>query len=438
MIKNDHPSVFSRRDFVRTILAGTALSGAALAEANAGIYQSITSLNAKFLDDEAPDGAYWEGIRAHYLFEDDLIMMNNGTVGPMPKPVFNRLMRAFRTQAENPYDVYNFLPGFREGVRDKLAAFINASPDEVALTSNTTEGLNFVIHGLDLKAGDEILMSNLEHPGGLGPLGLKARRHGIVLKEVRIGPPHKDTAEIVRSFEAAISSRTKLIVVSHTVFITGLITPLRELSRMAHEKGLLVLADSAHGLGIMSLDMKNLGIDFFCSSPYKWMGTPTGIGLLYVRKDVQDKVWPTVVSTGWDKAAGARKFDPSGQRAEAMILALDEALDFQNRIGKVRIERRIKTLAGHLKQGLAKIPGLKINTPSDPYLSAGLTAFAVEGLDPARIVDYVREKYNLVVRTIGSKEAGTLGVRVSTPIYISTKEVDLLLEGVDRLARNRT
>ena len=431
------PSALNRREFVRAVLAGTALSAAALAEANAALAQSITSLNAKYLDDEAPDGAYWEAVRAQYLFEDNLIMMNNGTVGPMPKPVFNRLMSAFRTQAENPYDVYNFLPGFREAVRAKLAAFIHASPDEVALTSNTTEGINFVVNGLDLKAGDEVLISNLEHPGGLGPLGLKAKRHGIVLKEVPIGPPHGDTASIVRAFEKAVTLQTKLIVVSHTVFVTGLITPIRELSRMAHEKGLLILADSAHGLGIMSLNMPDLGVDFFCSSPYKWMGTPTGIGLLYVRKEVQDKVWPTVVSTGWDQASGARKFDPSGQRADAMILALDEALDFQNRIGKVRIERRIKALSGRLKQGLAEIPGVKINTPSDPYLSAGLTAFALEGVDPAKIVDFVREKYNLVVRTIGNKAAGTYGVRVSTPIYVSTKEVDLLLEGLGRLSQNK-
>jgi len=435
--RTDRFSGLTRRDFVRSLLAGSALAGAALAEANAEIYQSITNLNLKHVDDESPDGAYWEGVRAQYLFEDKLIMMNNGTVGPMPKPVFNTLMRTFRRQAENPYDVYNFLPNFREAARTKLAAFINASPEEVALTSNTTEGINFVVSGLDLKSGDEVLVSNLEHPGGLGPLGLKAKRYGIVIKEVPIGPPHKETGDIVKAFESAVTPRTKLIVVSHTCFITGLINPIRELSKMAHEKGLLILADSAHGLGMLGLNMKELDVDFFCSSPYKWMGTPTGIGLLYVRKEVQDKVWPTVVSTGWDGASGARKFDPSGQRADAMILALDEALNFQNHIGKARIERRIKALAGHLKQELAKIPGVKVNTPLDPYLSAGLTAFALDGVDPGRIVDYVREKYNLVVRTIGGKAAGTQGVRVSTPIYVSMKEADLLIEGVWQLARNK-
>jgi len=428
---------FPRRDFVRYLLAGSALSIAAFNKLNAGVYQTITSLNQKYVEDISPDGAYWDEIRKLYLFEDKLIMMNNGTVGPMPKPVFNTLMRYFKYQVQNPYDVYNFLPGGTEAVRDKLAQFIHASSDEVALTSNTTEGLNFVINGLDLKEGDEVLISSLEHPSALGPWNLKSKRCGVVVKEVKLSLPHKGVEEIVDAFAAAITPKTKVISVGHTVFITGLMTPIKELSKMAHEKGVLVLADSAHGLGMLSLNMKDMGMDFFASSPYKWLGAPTGIGLLFVRKEAQSKLWPTVVSTGWETTASARKYDPAGQRADAMVYALGEAVDFMSRIGKDRVERRIKALAAYLKQGLNKIPGVKINTPADPYLSAGLTAFSVDGVECSKIVDYVREKYNLVVRTIGNRDAGTLAVRVSTPIYISTKEIDLLLEGVSQLVRHK-
>jgi selenocysteine lyase/cysteine desulfurase len=420
---------------MKYLLAGSALSAAALNELNGGIYQSILSLNQKYVEDNSPDGAYWDALRQYYLFEDKLIMMNNGTVGPMPKPVFNTLMRFFRTQVSNPFDVYNFLPAKKEEVRTKLANFIHALPDEVSLTSNTTEGLNFVINGLDLKAGDEVLVSNMEHPGAISPWRLKAKRYGVVIKEVVIGLPPKSTEEIVKAFAAAITPRTKIISVGHTVYISGLITPIKELSKMAHEKGVLVMADSAHGLGMISLDMKELGCDFFASSPYKWLGAPTGIGLLYVAKEVQDKLWPTVVSSGWDTTASARKYDPQGQRADAMVYALGEAIDFIDRIGKVKVEKRIKTLAAYFKQGLTKIPGVKINTPLDPYLSAGLTAFSAEGVENSKIVDYVRDKYNLVVRTIGGKE--TAAVRVSTPIYISFKEIDMLLEGVNQLVRHK-
>jgi selenocysteine lyase/cysteine desulfurase len=429
-------SGLTRRDFFK-FLAGSAVSLAALDSATAGVYQSINALNQKYLGDESPDGLYWDGIRNQYLFEDGLVMMNNGTVGPMPKPVFHTLMRYFKLQTTNPYDVYNYLPSFREGTRAKLAAFIHATPEEVVLTHNTTEGLNFVAAGLDMKEGDEVVVSNMEHPGASYPWKLKEKRHGIVIKEVPFGVPSKSVDEIVSSIAAAITPRTRIISLGHTVFITGLITPLKEVSRMAHEKGLLVLGDSAHGLGMLDLNMKDMGIDFFASSPYKWLGAPTGIGLFFVRKESQDKLWPTIVTGGWDDYKDARKFETHGQDADALIFALEEALNFQNAIGRTRIERRIKALAGHLKQELRKVPGVKIHTPDDPYLSGGLTAFSLEGVDPARIVDYVREKYNLVVRTVGNKDAGTLAVRVSTPIYVTRNDIENLMEGVRILAAHR-
>jgi selenocysteine lyase/cysteine desulfurase len=428
---------FSRRDFVKYLLAGSALSLAALNKLNASIYQSITSLNQKYIEDESPDGVYWDALSKHFLFKDGLIMMNNGTVGPMPKPVYNTLIKYFRTQVTNPFDVYNYIPRKKEEVRAKLAQFVNASPDEVVITRNTTEGMNFVANGLDMKEGDEVLLSTMEHPGGTHPWKLKEKRFGIKIKQVPIGLPPKNVNEIVNAFEKAITPSTKVISISHTVYISGLIAPLKELSQMAHEKDVLVLADSAHGIGMLDLNMEELGIDFFATSPYKWLGAPTGVGLLYVRKEAQDKLWPTIASSGWDRYKNARKFETLSQRADALTIALGEALDFQNAIGKERIERRVKTLAGYLKRELKKIPGVKLHTSQDPYLSGGLTAFSVEGIDPGKIVNFMREKYNIVVRTIGNKEMGTYGVRVSTHIYVSLKHVDMFLEGLKHLVRRK-
>ena len=437
ILSEESSSGFSRRDFFRYLAAGSAVSLAFLNKATAAVYQSISSLNQKYIGDESPDGLYWEGIRKQFLFEDGLIMMNNGTVGPMPKPVFNTLMKYFRVQVTNPYDVYNFIPTLKDEVRMKLANFINASPEEVVLAHNTTEGLNFVVNGLDMKEGDEVIVSNMEHPGSINPWKLKEKRYGIVIKQVPFGLPPKGVKEIVDAVAAAITPRTKIISVGHTVYVSGLISPIKELSQLAHEKGILIQADSAHGIGMLDLNMKELGVDFFASSPYKWLGAPTGVGLFYVRKEAQDKLWPTIVTGGWDTYKDARKYETHGQDADALVFALGEALDFQNAIGRKRIERRIKALAGYLKQELRKIPGVKVHTPDDPYLSGGLTAFSLDGVDPAKVVDYVREKYNLVVRTIGSKEAGTYAVRVSTPIYITYKDIDLLLEGVRDLVKHR-
>ena len=427
----------SRRDFVKYLLGGSALSLASLNKLNASIYQSITSLNQKYIEDESPDGVYWDAISKHFLFQDGLIMMNNGTVGPMPKPVFNTLMKSFRVQVTNPFDVYNFMPRKKQEVRAKLARFVDASPDEVVISRNTTEGMNFAANGLDLKKGDEVLLSSMEHPGGTHPWKLKEKRYGIKINNVPIGLPPKSVDEFVDSFRKALTPRTKVISISHAVFISGLISPLKELSKMAHEKGVLVVADGAHSIGMLNLNMKELGIDFFATSPYKWLGAPTGVGLLYVKKEVQDKVWPTIASGGWDSHENSRKYETVGQRADPLIIALGEAIDFQDAIGKERIERRIKTLASYLKRELSKIPGVVLHTSKDPYLSGGLTAFHVEGVEPQKMVNYLREKYNIVIRTIGNKKAGTYGVRVSTHIYVSFKHIDMLLEGIKHLVRHR-
>ncbi len=428
---------FSRRDFVKTMLAGSTLSVTALNKLNASVYQSITSLNGKYIQDEAPDGRYWEVIRDKFMFQDGLIMMNNGTVGPMPKPVFNTLMKTFKMQATHPVDVYAYLPSQIEGVRRAVAAFINASPDEVAIVRNTTEGMNFVANGLDLQEGDEVLLSSMEHPGGTHPWKIKEKRYGIKITEVPIGLPPQSVEEFVGQFEEAITPRTKIISISHTVYISGLISPIKELCKMAHSQGILVVADGAHAVGMLNLNMKELGVDFYATSPYKWLGAPCGVGVFFVRKEAQEKLWPTICTSGWDAEGSAKKYETLSQRADALILALGEAVNFQNYIGKDRIEKRVKSLAGTFKQKLAAIPGARLHTSEDPYLSGGLTAFSIEGVEPLDIVEYVRQKYNIVIRTVGSKAKGTYGVRVSTHMYINHREVDLLLEGIEAVAARR-
>ncbi|MFC1730166.1 aminotransferase class V-fold PLP-dependent enzyme [candidate division KSB1 bacterium] len=420
-----------RRMFFKKLAGGTALSLYALNEANAAIYENLRQLDQVY--QTSPDGVYWDAVRKHYLFDDNLIMMNNGTVGPMPKPVFNTLMENFEVQLTAPCDCYMYLPTLRNEVRNKIALYLNASPDEIAIIRNTTEGMNFFANGLDMKPGDEVLMSNHEHPGGIHPWRLKAQRYGITIKEVPLGVPSKSVDEIVESFKKAITPRTRAISISHTIFITGLIPPMKELSELAHDNDLLIIADSAHGLGMLDLDMKELGVDAWCTSPYKWFGAPPEAGVFYIRKEIQDRVWPSTASSGWDTRDNAQKFETLSQRADPLIIALGEAVEFHNHIGKSRVARRIYTLADHLRTELSTISKVKIHLPIDPYLSSGLTAFSIEGVDPQHIVDYLREKYNIVIRTIGSESAGTRGVRVSTNIFVSLKEVDLLLQGVKEL-----
>jgi selenocysteine lyase/cysteine desulfurase len=427
--------MMNRRMFLERVLGGTALSIAALADLNASTYEDLAALDAAASGQPSPDGAYWEAIKQHFVFEDGLIMMNNGTVGPIPKPVFETTVHYLRMQMTAPCDCYLYLPSRLDEVRAKVARFVGASPEEIAILRNTTEGMNFFIGGFDMKAGDEIVTSNLEHPGGINPLRLKAKRHGVVVKEVTVGVPPASAGEIVDAFAKAITPRTRMLLISHTVFKTGLIAPIKELGDLAHQHGMLLLADSAHGAGMIDMNLSATGVDCWGSSPYKWLGAPAGTGIFYIRRDVQDRIWPTIASGGWDTQESARKFETLSQRNDALIMALGEAIEFQNHIGRSRIERRIQTLAAHLKEGLAAIPKVRLHTNTGTTLSSGLTAFSIPGVDPNEIVNHVREKYNIVVRTIGDKASNSVGVRVSTHIWLSLKDVDLLVQGVDELAR---
>jgi len=424
-----------RRSFLRTALGGTALSIAALSEANAEIYRHLKELDQMYPAQQSPDGVYWNEVKNQFMMEEGLTMMNNGTVGPIPKTVLNEFIRWTRVQAENPYNVYNYLPTRTDEVRTKIASFIGASLDEVAIVRNTTEGINFVASGLDLNEGDDIVMSNLEHPSGINPWRLKAKRHKVNIIEFPLGCPAKDVDTIVESFKKVVTPRTKVLMISHTCFITGLISPIKELSEEAHKRGILVLGDSAHGIGMLNLNLNATGIDFWASSPYKWLGALPDRGVFYVKKESQERLWPTVVSGGWDGAnIGARKFDRLSQQLDALTLALGEAIEFNKIIGKERIARRILTLGSYLRTELAKIPKVKLHVNDDPYMSAGLTAFSMQGVNMDYVVNYIREKYDIVIRTIGSNQAGTAGIRVSTNIYVTMEDINKLLEGIRELA----
>ena len=211
---------YSRRSFLKLGLGTAALSLASVDALNAAVYERVAHLNRLLPDQESPDGAFWEALRKHYLFQDGLIMMNNGTVGPMPEPVMNTLTSSFQIQCTMPCEVYNTFGARREEVRNKVARFVGATPEEIVLTRNTTEGMNFVANGLELEPGDEILMSDMEHPAGIHPWGLKAARYGVVVKEVPLGLPPASVDEVGRDLiwrliESRATAGATVMVATH-------------------------------------------------------------------------------------------------------------------------------------------------------------------------------------------------------------------------------
>ena len=429
------PTGVSRRHFLNTVAAGSAgaLAAGRIAQAEAVAGGAIEAIRAAQAADVSA-AEFWATVRREFLISDELAYMNAGTLGPMPKPVYYAVVDSYRALAADPGRENTRHNGAQGDVRAKMAAFVNADPTEIALTRNTTEGMSFIVNGLDLAAGDEVLLSFHEHPGGLQPWKLKAKRTGVVVKELPFPIPTRDPSDIVNLFADAITPRTRVISVSHVTFPTGCMLPVRELADLARSRGILTLIDGAHAIGMMRLDMHDLGVDFYASSPYKWLGAPVGTGFLYLRRVSQAQVWPTVVSTGWDNdESGARRYDRLSQRAGPLLMATSAALDFQSAIGADRIEQRVRALAGMLREQLADIPQVSLRTSTHPALGCGITGFALEGFDRREVVDTLWRRHHVWVR---HTDFDLNTVRVSTHHYNTEDQVTRLVDGVRDILAN--
>jgi len=425
----------SRRSFLRGLAGGSAATGAFIGPLAAAAEASLARAAGAAL---APsETGYWAKVRDEFLVTDQVAYMNNGTLGPTPKPVYYTVVERYRELAADPGGRNQPQVQAAEDVRTKAAAFVGADREEIALLRNTTEGMAFITNGLDLGAGDEVLLTFHEHPGGLEPWKLKAKRHGVVLKQVKFPIPTPDPTAILNLFADAITPRTRVISVSHFTYQTGSGIPVKELAQLARSKGILTVVDGAHPLGMMKLDLHDLGVDFYAMSPHKWLDAPTGTGLLYVRRESQERLWPTVVTSttpypeggaDWaNPAKGAMRFDRLSQRAWPLVLATGAALDFQNAIGRERIETRVRALASLLRTRLLEIPGITIYTSAHPALGCGLTGFTFAGYLNKDVMETLLERNHVRVRTT---EYGLNTVRASTHYYNTEEQVERLAEGL--------
>jgi isopenicillin-N epimerase len=423
----------NRRNFMRR-LGGSMALGGALAEiagdrAQASLLRLQSAAGASTSDDE-----YWARVRAEFLLDPHVAYLNNGTLGPTPRPVLYTLIERYQKMASDTGDENRRERDLAEDVRKRAAVFINAGDDEIALTHNTTEGMSFISNGLDLKQGDEIIMTFHEHPGGFHPWALKAKRHGVVIKQIKFPLPLPDPATVLNLFNDAITPRTRVISFSHTTYQTGTMMPARQICALARSKGVLSLVDAAHPLGQMAIDMKAIGADYYAMSPHKWLDAPTGTGLLYMRRESQDRVWPTMGTTGWDDPKlGAARFDRHSQRAWPLVLAFGAALDFQNAIGRDRIEKRVRMLHARLREKVAPLPGVKVYTSPHPELSCALLGFSFPAIKNQDIVDTLLARHDTYIRTI---EYDLNAVRVSTHHYNTEQQVDRLVEGLQDILKN--
>jgi len=417
----------TRRDFLSALAVPALMIGVAPgARASAAAAPFVPDL-------QADDAAMFAAARRHFLIPAGVTYCNTGTLGASPREVVDALTEGIRRLetdlADWPYERPEGEPltGYQQllDVRDAVGKFVNASAAEVALVQNATMAINFFANGLDLAPGDEVISTDQEHGGGISCWRLLAKRRGVVVKELPLGPAFAEGPQaIVRLFEQAMTPRTKVVFFSHITSGLGALLPARELCALARNNGALAIVDGAQAVGQIQVDVRALGCDAYAASPHKWVLAPKGTGFMYLRREVQDRFWTTLASYFWDNhEEGAFRFMQYGTGSVPLVEGLTAALRFNEKIGMPRIERWDAGLTKRLRDGLAKIPKVVLTSPADPSMTAAITTFRVEGVKAKALQEALWAK-RIRVRAQNDER----GVRLSAHLYVAPADVDIVLD----------
>jgi len=382
-----------------------------------------------------PD-AYWADIRKKFLIPRDEVYLNNGTVGSSPAPVLQAVFDGYNTLEKmadvdpEDYPIWGYAAWNQ--FRDPLAAFVGCARDNLALVRNSTEANSYLANGIDMKPGDEVLMTDQEHPGGEHPWNLKAKRYGIVVKKVALPKPVHDANQVLTLFNDAITDRTRVIFFSHITTVTGVVLPAKELCSLARTKGILSFVDGAHVTGMMRLNVTDLGCDAYSSSPHKWLQAPKGTGFLYIRDDVMDRIWNTIVTEGWDEPKlKAERFQRIGSSNVPSLWGLKAAIEFASSIGIDKIESRHRELCDYILAEMMK-RGAESWTSPDPALRCAIATVNVPPIKKTELETWLWQKHKIRIRGGDPSK-----LRLSTPYYLQRKDIDRYLDAFDQYKRGK-
>jgi isopenicillin-N epimerase len=433
--------MLDRRGFFGSLAGAAGLAGAFGATPASAWAKLLEQAAATQLPDrglyDSNEEAYWTEIRKLFLIPADEVYLNNGTVGSSPAPVLRAIFDGYNNTEKmadnNPEDYPIWGYGPWNEFRDPVAAFVGCTRDELALVRNSTEANSYICNGLDFKAGDEVLMTDQEHPGGEQGFNLRAKRHGIVVKKVTLPKPVPNAAGVLNLFNDAITPRTKLIFFSHITTVTGVVLPVKEICALARSKGILSAVDGAHVIGMMKLNVRELGCDMYSSSPHKWLQGPKGTGFLFVREDVQDRLWNTIVTGGWDDPKlKAGRFQQIGSSNVPALCGLRAAVEMANSIGIERIERRHRQSADYILKEMVK-RGAESWTSPDPAMRCAIATVNVAPVTMPELEDWMWKEKKIRIRGGGPSK-----IRLSTPYYLLRKDVDRYLAAFDEYKTQKT
>lgn len=425
----------SRREFIKKSFMFTSMfpfiewTNPALTEE----FLMLSEKNAKLkLEDSIQDEDFWGWVKEQYTVSPTLINLNNGGVSPQPKSVQDAHIKYYQYSNEAPsYYMWRILDQGREPLREKLADLAGCSPEEIAINRNSTEGLNTIIFGLDLKEGDEVVLSKQDYPNMINAWKQREKREGIKLKWIDLPLPSENTDELASIYIKQFTDKTKVVHITHMINWTGQIIPAKKIADEAKKRGIYVLLDAAHTFAHIDFLLPNTSCDFAATSLHKWLGAPFGSGMMYVKKENVQKIWPLLGSSL--KEDNIRKFETIGTRSFASEMAIGTAIDFHNIIGAKRKEARLRYLKDYWVNKVREIPKVKIHTPLNPQFSCALAMFSIQDKKPQEIEQKLLNKYKIHTTVIEWENLH--GVRVTPHIYTTTKDLDKLVKGISDIAK---
>jgi len=382
--------------------------------------------------DLAADEDYWSIIQQSYTVNASIINLNNGGVSPSPRVVQEAVERYNKFTNEGPsYYMWRILDQGREPLREKLANLAGCDKDEIAVDRNATEALNTIIFGLDLKRGDEVIGAKQDYPNMINAWKQREAREGIIYKQINFNLPIENDEEIVLAYEKAITPKTKIIHVTHIINWVGQIMPVKKIADMAHQHGLEVICDGAHSFGLLDFSIPYLGSDYFGTSLHKFLSAPIGTGMLWIKKDKIEKIWPLVCNDK-PKSTDIRKFETIGTRSFAIEQGIGEAINFQMAIGSKRKEERIRYLKNYWAEKVKDIPKVKIHTSLQSKYSCAICGVSIEGMTPGDLEIALFNDYK--IHTVGIVWENISCVRVTPHVYTRLPDLDKLVKAIGEIS----
>ncbi len=424
-----------RRRFLSSVGKGVGLA-AISSTMVASLYNDLRAATARVaampVAEVAKDEDFWFDVQQAFTVTRGITNLNNGGVSPSPRMVTEALVRyQWEQEDATAYTMWQILEPQSETIRRGLADLFGCDSEEIAITRNASESLEILLAGMDLKSGDEILTTTQDYPRMLTTLRQRELREGLSLKLVKVPIPPKDPSEITAAFEKGITPKTKVILIAHMINITGQITPVKAVCELARSKGIEVIVDGAHSFAQFNFTQKELGCDYFGTSLHKWLLAPKGTGLLYVKREKIEKIWP-LMAADKSQATDIRKFEEIGTHSAAPKLAIGEAMLFHNGIGAARKEARLRFLSRYWMNRLKELPKVHFNTSFDDNQSCAIANVNIEGVDPVALGGYLMAKHKIFTTPIVHDEFK--GVRITPNVYTTTKELDRFCEVMETVA----